>query len=324
MFSRLIAFASFFALALAQNQCTSLSTLVHDTTGAPSGLAIPDCSYIQANSAAICSTLGSWDIINSNTCYLKGPGYGCVIVNGQFSTNEVFYCNVGPLATSTATYTPISSQSALPSLTPSASPLASQSSYASLSMSPSVTGSITVTATTSPTASVTVSPSASTSLTLTPSTSPYLTVSSTGSPSPSASPRASPSPSASVTATVSPIISYSASASATTTASSSSTNTMTASASFTPVPSTNITLIYTTNTESIIKTAGGLAAISLAAIFGSFFICGCCAALILRRQVPAEVKEPARRVSTVELARRPSVAEGRRSSAVIIREAPSK
>lgn len=332
MLSRLFALTSLFALAIAQNQCTSLGSLVHDNTGAPSGLAIPDCTYIQANSATICSNLATWDIINANTCYLKGPGYGCVIVNGLFSTQETFYCVVGPVATVTATATQ----------TPSGSPLPFSTASASLSLTPSGSPSsssfVTMTPANTPTAQPTATPSSIASRSATVSSTP--TVSVTVSAAPSPSPLATPTPSSSVTVsagatptaspsphvTVSSTGSPSTSTFSTSTASHSALATMTSTASFTPVPSTNISFIYTTTMESITKTAGGLAAISLAAIFGAFVVCATCAAAILRRQAPLtnEIKEMARRPSTVELARRSSVIEGRRASAVIIRGVESK
>ena len=72
MLVRLAALLSIFAFSNAQNQCTSLGSLVHVTTGAPSGLAIPDCSYITANAPAICNTMTAWEIVNAtDTEYLK-------------------------------------------------------------------------------------------------------------------------------------------------------------------------------------------------------------------------------------------------------------
>ena len=176
--------------ASAQNQCTSLGSLVHGTSGAPSGLSIPDCSYIQANVGAICSTLGSWDIINANTCYLKGPGYGCLVVNGQFSTQETFYCPVGVAAV----------------------PTASASASASATVTPS--GSATV----SPSGSATVSPSGSATVSPSGSSSTSATVSSTGSVSPSATVSSTGSVSTSPTATMSSTATTSATATATATA----------------------------------------------------------------------------------------------------------
>ena len=87
---RLLSLTALAALASAQGSCTSLATLVHGTTGAPQGLGTPDCSYIQANAAAICNTLGSWDIINGDACQMRGPGYGCQFSNAVFSTQETF------------------------------------------------------------------------------------------------------------------------------------------------------------------------------------------------------------------------------------------
>jgi len=60
---RLLSLAALAGIAVGQGACTSFGTLVHGTTGAPQGLGTPDCSYIQANAAAICNTLGAWDIV---------------------------------------------------------------------------------------------------------------------------------------------------------------------------------------------------------------------------------------------------------------------
>ena len=109
------------ATVSAQNQCTSVTSVIKGNSASPpAGLLIPDCSYVTTNVAAICNTLGVWDIVNTNTCYLKGPGYGCVIVNGQFSTTDTFYCNVAaaPSTTSTATATMTPSNSPTPTNIP--------------------------------------------------------------------------------------------------------------------------------------------------------------------------------------------------------------
>ena len=81
---RVLSLAALMAIAAAQGSCTSFASLVHGTTGAPPGLGTPDCSYIQANAAAICNTLGSWDIVNGNACQMRGPGYGCQFSNAVF------------------------------------------------------------------------------------------------------------------------------------------------------------------------------------------------------------------------------------------------
>ena len=61
--------------------CLSISTLVY-SEGAPAGLGTPACSYIQANSAAICnSVISAWAIVNGNACHLRGSGYGCQFSN---------------------------------------------------------------------------------------------------------------------------------------------------------------------------------------------------------------------------------------------------
>jgi len=98
MLVRLVSIFSLVAVAAAQS-CTSFASVVQGNTNSPpAGLGIPDCAYITANSAAICNTMASWDIANSDTCYLKGPGYGCTINPGQFSTTVAIYCQLGPAA----------------------------------------------------------------------------------------------------------------------------------------------------------------------------------------------------------------------------------
>ena len=100
---RLVSIFSLVAVAAAQS-CTSFASVVQgDTNSPPAGLGIPDCAYLTANSAAICNTMASWDIANTDTCYLKGPGYGCQIVQGSFSTTNSIYCQLGPVTVVTAT-----------------------------------------------------------------------------------------------------------------------------------------------------------------------------------------------------------------------------
>ena len=281
MIGRLFSFLAVLGVAVAQNQCTSLASLVHETTGAPSGLAIPDCSYIQANSATICNSLGAWDIINANTCYLKGPGYGCTIVNGQFSTSETFYCQVGPAPTSTSTFSPMATSTTTPSS----------------SVSPSVSQQATLT----PTASG--SPSASQQATLTPSAS--------GSPSVSSQP--SPSGSASSSLSVSPQSTQTSSLSSLSSSTSTLTTTPSTTPTMTPFPSMNQTVVfvYTTVKDTSIGT-GQAAAIGLSAIFG-FCLLGACGYMIRKR--PAEGMVVIERQVTIA-ERRPSKVAERRASKV--------
>jgi hypothetical protein len=169
MLRSILALIALASTVSAQTGCTSFSTLVHGTAGAPQGLGIPDCSYIQANAATICNSLGAWDIVNGNACQMRGPGYGCQFSNAVFSTQETFYCQLGPaaaVATSTATSSPSASGSvtavalASPVVTPSASasvsaspvatPSASASGSASVSTSPLATSSSTSTHTINP------------------------------------------------------------------------------------------------------------------------------------------------------------------------------
>ena len=171
---RILSLLAIATITAAQNGCTSLSTLVHGTNGAPAGLGTPDCSYIQANAAAICNTLGAWDIINGDACQMRGPGYGCQFSNTVFTTQETFYCQLGPAA-AVATASPSASASAsasgIASFSPSASASATPTPSASASATPTPSGSASATPT--PSASATPTPSGSAS------TSPLATSSST-------------------------------------------------------------------------------------------------------------------------------------------------
>ena len=128
--ARLVSIFSLVAVATASS-CTSLSSVVQGSTNSPpSGLGIPDCAYLTANSAAICNTMAAWDIANSDTCYLKGPGYGCTINSGQFSTTVAIYCKLGPAAplgtatasaSASATDSASSTQTGTPTNTPTPS-----------------------------------------------------------------------------------------------------------------------------------------------------------------------------------------------------------
>ena len=278
--------------ASAQNQCTSLASLVHGTSGAPSGLSIPDCSYIQANVGAICSTLASWDIVNADTCYLKGPGYGCVVVNGQFSTQETFYCSIGVAS--------------VPSVSASAS--------ASASATVSPTGSVSSSATVSPSGSA--SPSASATVSPTGSVSPSATVSPTGSATVSSTGSVSTSPTATMSST------------ATTSATATATSTMTSTA--TRIPG-NVTYIIVKEVDTTTIGTGEMAAIVLSVVFFCIScVCGVTRSRQFMNKLPlgqlplgqlSNVKLPVklplpqekeRRPSTIERERRPSTIEKER------------
>lgn len=289
MIGRLFTFLAVLGVAAAQNQCTSFASLVRSTTGAPPGLAIPECSYIQANSATICSSLATWDIVNADTCYLKGPGYGCTIVNGQFSTTETFYCQIGPASTSTSTFSPMAT------FTTSASPSASASisSQATTTPTPSTSASVSTQATTTST------PSASASVSPTPSTSASVSPQATSSSSASSLPSISPQPTRTSTLTATP----------------STTPTMT------PFPSMNHTIVfvYTTVKDTSIGT-GQAAAIGLSAIFGLCLLAAC-GHMIRKRPTEDIIKRTVtiieRRSSTTE--RRPSKVAEPTTPKVVIR-----
>ena len=191
MIARILSIFSLLALATSQT-CTSLASVVQgDTNSPPAGLGIPDCAYLTANSAAICNTMAAWDIANTDTCYLKGPGYGCQIVAGSFSTTNSIYCQLGPAAIATATASSSATTSATASSSASASASASATASSSVTPTPSAsaTPSLTATPTPSTTPSLTATPTPSTTSSLTatptPSTTPSLTATSSFTPFPS-------------------------------------------------------------------------------------------------------------------------------------------
>jgi len=176
MLARLTIVFSLLAHTASATSCTSLASLVKGNSGAPpSGKGVPDCAYITQHASTICYGLGAWDIVNSDTCYLKASGYGCFMTNGLFSTTDTFYCNLGvaiqpsesPTASASASVS--ATQTALSSLSPSASPSASPSTSASQSASPfsTMNPSSTSLTTASSTQTSTQSPSSSAYPTLT-------------------------------------------------------------------------------------------------------------------------------------------------------------
>ena len=195
---RLVSIFSLVAAAAAQS-CTSLSSVVQGNTNSPpAGLGIPGCAYVTANSAAICNTMAAWDIANSDTCYLKGPGYGCTINSGQFSTTVALYCQLGPVApvgTATASASGSATRTAIPSVSVSASGSASVTitPTASGSASASTTETSTLTATPTPSQTPTLSLTSSITPTPTPSQTPTLSLTSSITPSYSMTPTGSPS-----------------------------------------------------------------------------------------------------------------------------------
>ena len=186
MLVRLVSIFSLVAVAASQS-CTSFASVVQgDTNSPPAGLGIPDCAYITANSAAICNTMASWDIANSDTCYLKGPGYGCQIVAGSFSTTNSIYCQLGPAA-------PVGTATASASASASVSPSVTASASASATPSVSDSASASITASVSSSATALVSPSAN------PTASALATPTSTATPTPSQTPTGSITPTPSFT-----------------------------------------------------------------------------------------------------------------------------
>ena len=286
---RLVSIFSFVAAAAAQS-CTSLSSVVQGNTNSPpAGLGIPGCAYVTANSAAICNTMAAWDIANSDTCYLKGPGYGCTINSGQFSTTVALYCQLGPAApvgTATASASGSATRTAIPSVSVSASGSASGS--ASVTITPTASGS--ASASTTETSTLTATP--------TPSQTPTLSLTSSITPTPTPS----QTPTLSLTSSITP--SYS----------------MTPTGS----PSMNVVIIY----ENAPLSKGLVAAIAFSSIFGLLVVIVCCGAvgIFLRRSPPAAQALTERRASAVAerrasvvavTERRPSkVAEPRRNSIV--------
>ena len=184
-----------------------------------------------------------------------------------------------------------------------------------------ITGGAPAAATASATA--TSSASASSSSTSTSSSSASASASATATSSASASATATSSASASATATssASAVASKTSLATFTATKTATGTSTLTATPSFTPLPSTNITIVY--QDRPILE--GYNAAIGLSAIFG-FCILACCCFMIIGRKRPNEdrgIKEIQRQITIVERkesqvekvvsSRRPSQAERRQS-----------
>jgi len=286
---RLVSIFSLVAAAAAQS-CTSLSSVVQGNTNSPpAGLGIPGCAYVTANSAAICNMMAAWDIANSDTCYLKGPGYGCTINSGQFSTTVALYCQLGPAApvgTATASASGSATRTAIPSVSGLASVSASGS--ASVTITPTASGS--TSASTTETSTLTATP--------TPSQTPTLSLTSSITPTPTPS----QTPTLSLTSSITP--SYS----------------MTPTGS----PSMNVVIIY----ENAPLSKGLVAAIAFSSIFGLLVVIVCCGAvgIFLRRSSPAAQALTERRASAVAerrasvtavTERRPSkVAEPRRNSIV--------
>ena len=186
--------ASLLALVNAQYSCSSVGSMTHTMNGCPVNEGFPDCSYIQANSAAICSTLlTSWEIVNGQACNLRGASYGCIYATGQYSTTDEFCCplvlsggaaaTVSPSASSSVTATATASSSASASATAtssasaSASATATSSSSSSASATATATASETATSTSTATATATATSTSTSTLTSTP------TVSTTSTPS---------------------------------------------------------------------------------------------------------------------------------------------
>lgn len=176
--------ASLLALVNAQYSCSSVGSMTHTMNGCPVNEGFPDCSYIQANSAAICSTLlTSWEIVNGQACNLRGASYGCIYATGQYSTTDEFCCplvlsggaaaTASPSASSSVTATATSSSSASATATSSASASATATSSSSASASASATA----TATSSSSETATSTSTSTETLTSTP------TVSTTSTPS---------------------------------------------------------------------------------------------------------------------------------------------
>ena len=277
---RLVSIFSLVAAAAAQS-CTSLSSVVQGNTNSPpAGLGIPGCAYVTANSAAICNTMAAWDIANSDTCYLKGPGYGCTINSGQFSTTVALYCQLGPAApvgTATASASGSATRTAIPSVSVSASVSASGS--ASVTITPTASGS--TSASTTETSTLTATP--------TPSQTPTLSLTSSITPTPTPS----QTPTLSLTSSITP--SYS----------------MTPTGS----PSMNVVIIY----ENAPLSKGLVAAIAFSSIFGLLVVIVCCGAvgIFLRRSPPAARALTERRASAVAERRASVVAVTERRSSKV-------
>ena len=283
----LLSAASLFTLAQAQYSCSSVASMSHTMNGCPVNEGFPDCSYIQANTAAICSTLlTSWEIVNGQNCNLRGASYGCIYAAGQYSTTDQFCC-----------------------------PLVPSGGAVSVTPSPSITPSPSETPTVSETPSPSETPSSSVTPTVSETPSPSVTPTVSETPSPSVTPTVSETPSSSVTPTVS------------VTPSSSMTPTVseTPSSSMTPSPSStasyiNTTIITVIKSETVFLN-GIAAAIGISSIFGFgtvMVFCYFCAVCLLRRRPDTNIhKIPEKPIIVLtQTERRSSVSVERRKSQV--------
>ena len=201
----MLLFLAFLAVAAA-NSCTSLAGLSHGMNACVSGEGTPDCTYIQTNANAICSSLlPSWEIVNGPTCSLRGASYGCAFDGtGTFNTQDIFCCvltgaaapsdTTSASASATATASPSATVSSSPSATVSSSPSATVSSSPSVTVSASASASASASTSSSssytPFVSVTAMVTSSATSSTSPSAFPSYTATSTSTPSPSVTPAA--------------------------------------------------------------------------------------------------------------------------------------
>jgi len=101
---------------------------------------------------------------------------------------------------------------------------------------------------------------------------------------------------------------------------------MTATPSFTPLPSTNITIIYAD--KEVIINKGYNAAVGLSAVFGFCILTCCCIGLFRKRkpqeQIEKQVSKVERRQSQIENQRRPSQVENQRRPSQMQLRTPEK
>jgi hypothetical protein len=278
---RLLSFLSLIGLAVSEYGCSSFAQLSHTANGCPANQGNPDCTFIQANAQQFCSTVATSWEI------INGPN--CNLRGASYGC--IFAS--GLYSTTDEFCCPLIVTGVAPAATASSAPTLTPSSSPAATATPSTSASVTASMSFSPSASASVSTSPASSLSSTTSSYPSYTVTSSRT-------------------------SY---ATATATSTSTGTSTLTATPSFTPLPSTNITIIY----QDKPIPAGYNAAVGLSAVFG-FCVLACCCFMIIGRKRPEQMNqlEPIqkqitvieRRASQVEKvvsSRRPSQAERRKS-----------
>ena len=128
------------------------------TTSCSASQITPDCTWINANKADICTYLmPSWEIVNGLSCSLQGASYGCVFQDFVDSTDSLFCC----AAAAAASASPLATVSSSPRASRSKSVAETTSASARVSRSVSVSSTYSPSQTTTTTLSVSPLPSRS-------------------------------------------------------------------------------------------------------------------------------------------------------------------